>query len=135
MKNFKFRMIREGKTKCHFNKKQNQHISTSLHPHPPIYTPPPTPIIYDIAWKPNSLIVFLYIFLNNLQMKTLFFEFAKFCGHHTDEGLGNWADFNLFMITTLPTEGIELSCPLHTVLYIDYMLLTNYSFHSNSYQK
>lgn len=68
-------------------------------------------------------------------MKTLFFEFAKFCGHHTDEGLGNWADFNLFMITTLPTEGIELSCPLHTVSYIDYMLLTNYSFHSNSYQK
>ena len=68
-------------------------------------------------------------------MKTLFFEFAKFCGHHTDEGLGNWADFNPFPITTLPTEGIELSCQLHTVLYIDYMLLTNYSFHSNSYEK
>ena len=132
-------MIRKRKTKSHFNKKQKQHNSTSLHPHPhftphPLY-PPPTSIIYDIVWKPNSLIVLLYIFLNNLQIKTLFSEFAKFFGHHTDEGLGNWADFNPFMITTLSTEGIELSCKLHTVLYIDYMLLTNYSFHSNSYEK
>ena len=133
MKNFKFRMIRKRKTKSHFNKKTE---ATQLHitpPPPPLY--PPTSIIYDIVWKPNSLIVLLYFFLNNLQIKTLFSEFAKFCGHHTDEGLGNWADFNPFMITTLPTEGIELSCKLHTVLYIDYMLLTNYSFHSNSYEK
>lgn len=78
---------------------------------------------------------FVVHFLNNLQIETLFFEFAKFCGHHTDKGLGNWADFDPFMKTTLSTAGIEISCQLHTLLYIDYMLLTNYSFQSNSYEK
>ena len=69
-------------------------------------------------------------FLNNLQ-KT-FSDFAKVREQYKDEGLGNWRDFEHDKITAISTAAATLSCQLHKLLNIDWMLSTNQIFHSKS---
>ena len=45
-------------------------------------------VIHDVMRKPDQIIVLLYIFLNNLEKKTLPSEIAKDLEHYTYEGLG-----------------------------------------------
>ena len=61
-------------------------------------------IVYDIMGKPNLIIVLLYIF----KQSTLF-EFAKVLEHkksYMEEGLGDYEDFELNMITAISTADI-----------------------------
>ena len=67
--------------------------------------------------------MFYFTFLNNLQKMTLLSKFAKVWENSMDEGLTNWEDLELDMMSQI----IGLSCQLHMLLYIDWMLSTNLS--------
>ena len=88
-------------------------------------------IIHDIMQKPNSIIVLLYIF-HIIHPQKQKWSVQPFCfwGEHS-KGLSNQADVELDMIKMQYLQQIlHLSCQVHKLLWIDWMLSTNQIFHS-----
>ena len=85
-------------------------------------------IIHDIMRKPNSMIVLLYSFLIIHPQKQK--QSVCFWGEHS-KGLSNQVDVELDMINVI-SAILHLSCQVHKLLWIDWMLSTNQIFHSES---
>ena len=80
---------------------------------------------HDIMQKPNSMIVLLYIFhiIHHQKQKRSVQPFC-FSGEHS-KGLSNQADIELDMINAISAADILLSCQVHKLLGVDWMLSTN----------
>ena len=89
---------------------------------------PQTQSFIDNLWyhaKSEFINCFINLFLNILQKKTLLSEIAEVWEHYTAEGLGNWENFELEMIThyLLQLLGIYLYIYYH-VNFTRYCKLT-----------
>ena len=70
----------------------------------------------------------------NLKRKgiSLLSEFEKVWERYTLKELGNQANFELELINAIYAADIGLSCQLHTILYMDWILSANQSFQCKS---
>ena len=70
----------------------------------------------------------------NLKRKgiSLLSEFEKVWERYTLKELGNQANFELELINAIYAADIGLSCQLHTILYMDWILSANQSFQYKS---